>query len=106
MLHNELPDCLVPHKHYEAEVISGVIDGTVTDEDLDSEDYPSRMTMDRWRLWFRKNIANIEGILRRVCGKINSPASLLEILRIQTPYWLETALRIIYNTGERLVPAG
>ena len=28
--HNELPDCLVPHKHYEAEVISGVLDGIVT----------------------------------------------------------------------------
>ena len=28
--HNELPDCLVPYKHYEAEVISGVIDGVVT----------------------------------------------------------------------------
>ena len=36
--HNELPDCLVPHKHYEAEVISGVLDGIVTSEDADSED--------------------------------------------------------------------
>ena len=24
--HNELPDCLVPYKHYEAEVIAGVLD--------------------------------------------------------------------------------
>ena len=39
--HNELPDCLVPHKHYEAEVISGVLDGIVTSEDADSEDSPS-----------------------------------------------------------------
>ena len=25
--HNELPDCLVPYKHYETEGISGVLDG-------------------------------------------------------------------------------
>lgn len=25
-LHNELPDCVVPHKHYSTDVISGVLD--------------------------------------------------------------------------------
>lgn len=39
--HNELPDCLVPYKHYEAEVISGVLDEVIRPEDLESEDYPS-----------------------------------------------------------------
>ncbi len=105
-LHNELPDCLTPHKHYETEVIAGVIEGTVSDSDLDSEDFPSRETMERWLEWFRINRQNIEGILRRVCGRLNSSMPLLDILRIQTPSWLETALRIIYNSGERLVPAG
>ena len=46
--HNELPDCLVPYKHYETEVISGVLDKIITPEDLDSEDYPSFGTMFRW----------------------------------------------------------
>ena len=27
-LHRELPDCLVPYKHYASEVISGVLDGS------------------------------------------------------------------------------
>lgn len=27
--HNELPDCLVPYKHYEAEVIAGVLDEVI-----------------------------------------------------------------------------
>ena len=36
-LHRELPDCLVPYKHYASEVISGVLDGVVTPEDDDSE---------------------------------------------------------------------
>lgn len=35
--HNELPDVLLPYKHYEAEVISGLIDGIVTPYNQDSE---------------------------------------------------------------------
>ena len=46
--HNELPDCLVPYKHYEAEVIAGVLDEVIRPDDLDSEDYPSFNTMLRW----------------------------------------------------------
>ena len=87
--HNELPDCLVPHKHYEAEVISGVLDGIVTSEDADSEDSPSLLTMLRWLQWFRMNLANIEGFLRnagyRILGLgeelLFSHASLLDTIR-------------------------
>lgn len=68
--HNELPDCLVPHKHYEAEVISGVLDRIVTSEDADSEDSPSLLTMLRWLQWFRMNFANIEGFLRNTGYRI------------------------------------
>ena len=53
--HNELPDCLVPYKHYEAEVIAGVLDEVILPDDLDSEDYPSFNTMLRWLQWFREN---------------------------------------------------
>lgn len=105
--HNELPDCLVPHKHYEAEVISGVIDGVVTSEDEDSEDFPSLQTMLRWLQWFRMNLSNIEGFLRNVGDRILglgeaflfSSASLLDALRKTKPNWLERILRIIYNSG-------
>ena len=87
--HNELPDCLVPHKHYEAEVISGVLDRIVTSEDADSEDSPSLLTMLRWLQWFRMNLANIEGFLRnagyRILGLgeelLFSHASLLDTIR-------------------------
>ena len=58
--HNELPDCLVPHKHYEAEVISGVIDGIVTSEDADSEDAPSLLAMLRWLQWFSDSIKIVQ----------------------------------------------
>ena len=68
--HNELPDCLVPHKHYEAEVISGVLDGIVTSEDADSEDSPSLLTMLRWLQWFRMNLAILKGFLRNAGYRI------------------------------------
>lgn len=64
--HNELPDCLVPYKHYEAEVIAGVLDEVILPDDLDSEDYPSFSTMLRWLQWFRENLQRIEGYLRTV----------------------------------------
>lgn len=43
-----LPDDLVRMKHYEKEVITGVIEGLITSETLGFEDYPSEETMKRW----------------------------------------------------------
>lgn len=105
--HNELPDVLLPYKHYEAEVISGVIDGIVTPDDQDSEDYPSVGTMLYWLRWFQLNLANIEGYLRNVgyrilrLGKdiLFSDQSLLESVRKKYDNWLEKVIRIIYNSG-------
>ena len=107
-LHNELPDCLVPHKHYEAEVISGVIDGVVTPNDLESEDYPCMRTMIRWLAWFRVNLANVEGMLRKAFSSsiADFSSSLLEKIQASNQRWLETILRIIYNSGGRLSPTG
>ncbi len=48
-IHRMLPDSLIPHKHYEAEIIKGVINGSITPFDLDYEDYPCEMTMARWK---------------------------------------------------------
>ncbi len=106
-LHNELPDFLAPYKHYGSEVISGVLDGKVTSDDLDSEDFPSGWTMKRWLNWFRLNQRNIEGQLKNVgyqvlqyCEDIlYSTDSLLESLRYEHENWLEIILRIIYNSG-------
>lgn len=105
--HTELPDVLLPYKHYEAEVISGVIDGIVTPDDKDSEDYPSVNTMTYWLCWFQMNLANMEGYLRNVgyrilgLGKelLFSDQSLLEMVRNRYDNWLEKIIRIIYNSG-------
>ena len=64
-LHVELPDCMVPHKHYDAGIITDVLDGKITQDSLECEDYPCAATMVRWIRWFQENLANIEGHLRR-----------------------------------------
>ena len=110
--HNELPDCLVPHKHYDAETISGVLDGTVTPDDRDAEDYPCLQTMLRWLAWLNLNLASMEGSLRRAGRDIFrlgneilfSSQSVLNVIRESCPDWLEGTLRIIYNSGGALRP--
>ena len=105
--HNELPDILLPYKHYEAEVVSGVIDGIVKPEDQDSEDYPSVSTMLYWLRWFQLNLANMEGFLRNAGYRflefgedfLFSDQSLLEAVRTKYFNWLEKVIRIIYNSG-------
>lgn len=37
-----------PYKQYEAELISGVVEGLITAETLGFEDYPCESTMKRW----------------------------------------------------------
>ena len=103
----EVPDCLVPHKHYETEGVSRVPHGIRTTADGGSEDSPSLLTMLRWLQWLRMNLANIEGFLRnagyRILGLgeelLFSHASLLDTIRQTHQDWLERILRIIYNSG-------
>ena len=111
-LHNELPDCMVPYKHYHAEVISGVLDGVVSPEDLESEDYPCAETMRLWIQWLAINLERIEEYLRSIAYEISdycqevlfSKESLLGSLRKNNLRWLEICLRSVCNSGGRLVP--
>ena len=48
-VHREIPDIIFPYKQYEAEIIKGVLEGLITPETYGYEDYPSEMTMTRWR---------------------------------------------------------
>lgn len=47
--HRELPPDILPYKHYELSIIKGVVVGKITSYDLDYEDYPCEMTMNRWK---------------------------------------------------------
>ena len=103
----------MPYKHYEAEVIAGVLDEVVLPEDLDSEDYPSFSTMLRWLQWFRENLQRIEGYLRTAGYQLLNLGEellftpdllLLNKIRNSCQNWLELILRLIYNSGGFLVP--
>ncbi len=109
--HNELPDCLVPFKHYSCEVISGVLDNIISSSDEDSEDYPCQETMNCWRLWFFINQEVMEESLRHFVyvkfsldvNSLLSFKSITTIFRSIFPNWLEKILQIIYNNGDFLL---
>jgi len=48
-IHREIPDFIFPYKQYESEIIIGVLEGIITYESLEYEDYPCEMTMMRWK---------------------------------------------------------
>lgn len=47
--HRELPDILLPYKHYKTQIVEGFVRGTLTSEDLEYEDYPCETTIKMWR---------------------------------------------------------
>lgn len=112
-LHNALPDLVVPHKHYESQLIEAVIDGVVTEDYLETEDYPCGMTMKRWRAWYQNNKAAAEGQIRQAADRfldlkeefLRSTESLLEGIRNRIEIgWLSIMLKILYNSGGRSIP--
>lgn len=112
-LHNELPDCMCPHKHYDAGLIEDVVDGIVSEEDRETEDYPCAGTMKHWRWWAHINEKNMEGQIRLAAVRfldldeklLGSGDSLLGRLKERIrPGWLPAVLRYIYNTGGRIEP--
>ena len=112
-LHTELPDVLVPQKHYGTEVIENVVDGVSTPDDVSTEDYPCEKTMARWKEWIAANQSQIDGTLKSVGTKfldmhislLASTDSLLTKLRDKGAGWLGVICRIIYNSGGSLLTA-
>ena len=106
-----LPDVLVPYKHYTEETVAGVLDGVISADDADSENYPTEATMIRWHHWFMANQFNIEGHIKSIGyrllgfgeGLLRSGSSLLSHMRSSIPgSWLKVILRYIYNSGNSL----
>lgn len=110
--HEELPDFLLPYKHYDAEIICDVIDGKITEDNLEYEDYPCAATMRRWREWYKGTRAAIEGNLQRVFSQHpeifreteTKDRSLLETVKQNVNQWLSAIMRTIYNSGGRIAP--
>ncbi len=113
-LHNELPDILVPHKHYEAEVIENVVDGVSTPDDPDTSCYPCERTMIRWKQWILANKAQINGHLRSVAFRLlgfpleflHSGKSLLDELQSRGAGWLSAVTHFFLNSNGRFLVTG
>lgn len=106
-MHRELPDMLVPHKHFETDIIAGVLDGLITPDTKGFEDHPSEETIHQWHHWLRLNKDTMEGTLRSKGYQLlnfsekllTTSVLLLERLREDTCDWLRIVLRFIYNSG-------
>lgn len=106
-----LPDFLVPFKHYQEAVIVDAVDDRLVPEETD--DRPSRQTVNHWKWWVQINSSGIDGNLKSIAHRelgfteelLMSSVSLLNKLRSSMPDgWLKTILRILYNSGARLSP--
>lgn len=110
-LHRMLPDILVPFKHYTEDVIADAVSDRL--DQTRTNDAPSPVTIRRWKRWIRLNSADIDGHIKSVAHReldfskelLRSGVSLLkELMRSIPSGWLRTILRILYNSGGRLIP--
>lgn len=44
-----LPEYLLPNKHYKKSIILGFVNNEYTTDDIQFEDYPSEVTISRWK---------------------------------------------------------
>ena len=109
-LHRQLTDRMVKFKHFAAQVIEDVIDEVISEED--GLDHPCDGTMMQWRLWFARNMMQMDGYMRsvghRLCGFFEGflkPAEslLTEIRERINPGWLGIVCRIVNNSGGALL---
>lgn len=116
-LHRELPDILAPFKHFETDVIAGVLEELITSETHAYEDHPCESTMRHWHHWLYARLLGVmdgsQSLARRplppyaktAAPPISAPAAaLLHRLMDATANWLKVILRHLYNSGHFLSP--
>ena len=111
-LHRELPDILAPFKHYHIDIIMGMLDGSISTDNLSYEDYPCEKTVERWKAWLKQNKTDIDGYMKSVGyrlleygeGLLYSTVSLLDAMMSSMDHWLAVLLRTIYTSGGWLQP--
>jgi hypothetical protein len=102
-LHLEIPDNIVPYKHYDANAIQSVIDR----KDGQLPDCAASMTTQRrWRAQFgvRKDdigsaLASIYGRTEDTIPPIHASESILTWLRHTNSTWLAFVIRLLVNAG-------
>lgn len=98
--HVELPDFLVPRKHYEAKVIEAQLDCTRDDCPADDS------TIRRWIGHFDRITKQLEGMLRKLWSDkhgrhypLSASKSLLKSIRRQGCGWLTSVSQMIVNSN-------
>jgi hypothetical protein len=100
-IHRQLPDAILPYKHYLAEVIEEVLDGVEPEPTG-----PETSTQVRWRSWFLWTKAILEAVL--VSIQIRELGLLQKLLGDETPLagrrrkggcWLADSMRQSINAG-------
>jgi len=99
-LHIELPDFMVPYKHYEAAVIEAALDETTDSCPADDS------TIQRWKVWLRQLILRADSTLRSLWSSYHQKnwplfdrSSLLQKLRKHYPGWLSSVHVLLAKTG-------
>jgi rhamnogalacturonyl hydrolase YesR len=96
-----LPDFIFPYKHYRADIIEAVIDGTEIFFAIEES------TIYRWKRWYRSIREQLNSNLRAVWqaeeglfySLLDNTYSLLEKLRQSGGKWLAKAIGITINAG-------
>ena len=99
--HRELPDFLVPHKHYAAEVIE-----TVIDEKPMACHGADETTVRRWIAWFKRVKGHLNSVLASIPAAFEkmrlSALEPLDALRETGTGWFPGAIRRYVNFGGTL----
>jgi len=100
-IHRQLPDAILPYKHYLAEVIEEALESR---EDAPVE--PDARTLERWRKWFTWVRAIMEAVLLSI--QIQAMGLLQKLYGDETPLaarcgkgggWLADSMRKSINAG-------
>lgn len=109
-IHTELPDILLPHKHYEAKAIESAVDGRLNEDDPETADGPTKPSIRLWIAWFRDNFSRISSFYAKSNQSIrfehnshpdqgNKLPATLELLRESSTGWLSAGISSIYCAG-------
>lgn len=99
-LHTELPDFMLPYKHYEAPIIEEAL--TRSDGHCPADN----STINKWRSWFERNRTLLESSLSSLWSQLhrshiqlNKPFSLLDSLNLVRHGCLKHAVKLLINSG-------
>jgi hypothetical protein len=103
-IHTELPDFILPYKHYEASAIQKTLD-----EEPDNSCPADDSTLRRWRESFANAAPLIAALLTALCMKASNEAAslfrcdtVLSNIRAEKKHWLTFVFRLLINSGHRL----